>query len=106
MNNVFSVATDALSTQAMKALQIRGKASVTPHDLRHTCAVRRLGGFLDRGDSRAIAEEKLRVFFGWGPESLMPLLYANAYYETDADTVWQDKYDSYVGAIRQLEGVR
>lgn len=85
MNSVFSVATASLSADAMEALRVRGKDSVTPHDLRHTCAVRRLGGFLDRGDSRAVAEEKLRVFFGWGPESLMPLLYANAYYETDAD---------------------
>ena len=52
---------------------------------------------------RLKAIEKLRVFLGRHEKSEMPRRYARAYYETDYDTVSQDKYDSYVAAIRAVD---
>lgn len=103
LNEIFEIATAQLSPVAKAALAARGKESVEPHDLRHTAAVRRLGGFRSAGTSHSEAVEKLRALFGWHEDSPMPTRYARAYYETEYDTVWQDSYDSYVDAIRSLE---
>lgn len=106
LNEIFEIVTDQLSPAAKALLLARGKHSVQPHDLRHTCAVRRLSAYRASGYAHVEAIEKLRVFFGWGENSPMPGRYARAYYETDYDTIWQDNYDSYVDAIRSLEGVQ
>jgi len=34
--------------------------------------------------------DKLRVFFGWSPQSEMPRLYARAYFETKLSEVWNE----------------
>lgn len=105
LNAMFETVTARLSQSARSSLRIQGKLSVQPHDLRHTCAVRRLTGYKIAGYSHTESIERARVFFGWGENSPMPARYARAYYETDFDTVWQDNYDSYVDAIRSLETV-
>lgn len=103
VNEIFLMASGALRADAVRALHRQGKANVQPHDLRHTCAVRRLVGYCPSGNLDAKAIEKLRVFFGWNEKSVMPMRYARAYFETESDTVRQDNYDNYVTAIRTLE---
>lgn len=103
VNDIFLVASGALSPDAVRALHRQGKANVQPHDLRHTCAVRRLVGYCPNGRLDEKAIERLRVFFGWHEKSVMPTRYARAYFETESDTVRQDNYDNYIAAIRTVE---
>lgn len=103
VNEIFLMASGALSPDALRALHRRGKVNVQPHDLRHTCAVRRLVGYCPNGKLDEKAVERLRVFFGWHEKSVMPMRYARAYFETESDTVRQDNYNSYVAAIRTVE---
>ena len=103
LNDIFFTASGALSADAIRALYRQGKSNVQPHDLRHTCAVRRLVGYCPNGNLDAKAVQKLRVFFGWNEKSVMPMRYARAYFETESDAVRQDNYDNYVAAIRTVE---
>jgi integrase len=100
ISEVFEVATEALSDAALKSLQKQGLTSVSCHDLRHTCAVVRMRRYQEAGDDLDRAMEKLRVFFGWTPESDMPRLYARAYFETDLAEVWNEKFDQFVDTVR------
>lgn len=79
-----------------------GKESVTPHDLRHTCAVMRLHQLLQQGDSMDEALQKLRTFFGWSKTSTMPIRYARAVFEDRLATVWNDAFDDRVALLRAL----
>lgn len=79
IHRVFEVASENLSSAAKKELAMRNRSSVTAHDLRHTCAVYRLGRYVSLGDEIDMAAERLRVFFGWAPSSPMPRHYARAY---------------------------
>lgn len=102
---IMEIATDSLSANAVKALQDRGTHSVTLHSLRHTCAVYRLGKYVDHGDNLDAACEKLRAFFGWSPSSPMPRHYGRAYFEAAAAEDWNDSYDSLVNSLRRFDGV-
>lgn len=104
VNKIFSTITENLSERSRKALLDRGKAGVTPHDLRHTAAVVRLAMYVSSGLDLDTAIEKLRVFFGWSPTSQMPRHYARAYFETSLAEVWNESFDSYVEALRGLTG--
>lgn len=77
-----------------------GKTSVTPHDLRHTCAVVRLGQFLENGDTVELAMPKMRVFFGWSRDSNMPSKYARAVFEDRISGVWTNVFDERVALLR------
>ncbi|WP_246606482.1 site-specific integrase [Novilysobacter antarcticus] len=70
-----------------------GKSSVTPHDLRHTCAVVRLHQLLDQSDPMDEALQKLRAFFGWSKDSQMPVRYARAVFEDRLASVWAKDLD-------------
>jgi integrase len=102
VNEIFETATDELSIAARKSLEKQGLEGVSCHDLRHTCAVVRMRRYQENGDDLDKATEKLRVFFGWSPESEMPRLYARAYFETKLNEVWDEKFDNFVGALRNL----
>jgi hypothetical protein len=52
------------------------------------------------------AQEKLRVFFGWSNTSNMPRLNAKAYFETTLAEVWDEKFDTFVDAVRQINPER
>lgn len=104
LQRIFEVASSHLSDEALTALKLRGKESITAHDLRHTCAAYRLKRHIDSGCNLDDAMEKLRVFFGWAPNSNMPKHYARAYFETAADDVWSDNYDSFVRVMREIQG--
>lgn len=79
-----------------------GKQSVTPHDLRHTCAVVRLNQLLQQGDSMDEALQKLRAFFGWSRESQMPVRYARAVFEDRLSSDWNDALDERVAVLRAI----
>jgi len=52
------------------------------------------------GNDLDLAMDKLRVFFGWSPQSEMPRLYARAYFETKLSEVWNENFDAFVDALR------
>ncbi|MHC9085972.1 tyrosine-type recombinase/integrase [Luteimonas sp. RIT-PG2_3] len=79
-----------------------GKQSVTPHDLRHTCAVVRLNQLLHHGDSMDEALQKLRAFFGWSRESQMPIRYAKAVFEDRLSSVWNNAFDDRSEVLRAI----
>ena len=80
-----------------------GKTSLSLHDFRHTCAIIRLRGFLDRGIEMNEAEMLLRAFFGWSRNSSMPRLYAKAYYDERLQTVWDNEFDSRTEILRSSD---
>jgi integrase len=104
-NEVFEMASSKLSSQACETLRMQGKTAIQPHDLRHTAVVRRLTAYRKVGIEHSEAVEKLRAFFGWSQTSTMPRHYARAYYETEHEEVWNDRYDAYVDAVRSLGDV-
>lgn len=93
VNLAFAVASAALSEAAKKELRDRtGADTVSPHPLRHTCAVHRLAGLVDDGIEMTLALQLLRSFFGWLRTSTMPQHYASAYFESRLNTVWQRRF--------------
>lgn len=81
-----------------------GDDSISPHDLRHTCAVVRLNQLLSSGIEMTDALEQMRVFFGWSRDSEMPLRYARAVFEDRLTSVWNSKFDERVEVLRSLPG--
>lgn len=79
-----------------------GEESVTPHDLRHTCAVFRLNQLLGAGVEMSDALERLRAFFGWSRDSEMPQRYARAVFEHRLASVWNCKFDDRVEVLRSI----
>jgi integrase len=98
---MFDVATDALSEKSKQSLIKQGLTRISCHDLRHTSAVIRMRRYQDAGMDVDKAQEKLRVFFGWAKSSNMPRLYAKAYFETSLAEVWNEKFDTFVDALRR-----
>ncbi|MDX1011303.1 tyrosine-type recombinase/integrase [Sinorhizobium medicae] len=105
-NEIFETATTVLSNEARKSLSKQGLQGVSCHDLRHTSAVVRMKRYQDAGLDVDKAQEKLRVFFGWSKTSSMPRLYAKAYFETTLDEVWDEKFDTFVDALRGINPER
>jgi integrase len=101
ISEIFEIATKHLSSEAHNALSDQGIASVSCHDLRHTCAVVRMRRYQDAGHDVDRAQEKLRLYFGWTPESQMPRLYARAFFETRFEEVWNEGFDTFVDALRR-----
>jgi integrase len=99
----FKMISAALPAAAVKELRDRtGKTTISPHDLRHTCAVVRLHQLLERSVDMPVALQQLRAFFGWSKESDMPLRYAKAVFEDRLATVWNDAFDERVAIVRSL----
>lgn len=105
IHNIFDVASENLTEKSKISLSNRGVDSISPHDLRHTCAVYRLSRYVERnGGNVDLATEKLRVFFGWSHNSSMPRHYARSYYESSQSDIWSEKYDYIVSALRMING--
>jgi integrase len=103
LTKAFSLISRALPTHVIKELESRtGKTTVTPHDLRHTCAVIRLHQLLQHGDSMDEALQKMRVFFGWSRQSNMPSRYARAVFEDRLSSIWNSAFDDRVALIRAI----
>lgn len=103
VTHIFQTISAALPSNIRRILRnYTGSESITPHDLRHTCAVLRLNQFLKLGIDRQNAIENLRVLFGWSEESTMPLLYARAVFEFGLAEVWRKDFDDRVDVLRAL----
>lgn len=99
----FALISRSLPRSVVKDLKERtGKESVTPHDLRHTCAVMRLHQLLQKGGAMDEALQQLRAFFGWSRTSSMPSKYARAVFEDRLANVWSDAFDEHVALLRSL----
>lgn len=61
---------------------------------------------MESGIDLDTATNKLRVFFGWSATSAMPRHYARAYFESESADVWTDSYDTFVSALREIDGGR
>lgn len=79
-----------------------GQDSISPHDLRHTCAVVRLNQLLSSGLEMKDALERMRVFFGWSRDSDMPLRYARAVFEDRLASVWNNRFDERLEVLRNI----
>ena len=103
ISKAFTTITLALPAFALKELEDRtGKCSVSPHDLRHTCAVLRLNQLLSQADPMDVALAKLRTFFGWSKASAMPSRYARAVFEERLADVWNSTFDERVDFLRAI----
>ncbi len=78
------------------------KKNISPHDLRHTCAVLKLQQLLQNGDSMDEALAKLRLFFGWVRDLNMPLRYARAVFEERLSTIWDDKLSKHTNILKNI----
>ncbi len=100
---VFSRISASLSEAVRKVLRLSsGAEAISAHDLRHTCAVSRLGLLREQGLPNEEALQLLRSFFGWAPTSVMPGLYAEAHFEDRLKTVFASKLDARVVLLRKL----
>ena len=100
---VFSELSGCLSESSRKDLLDRCQTdTVTAHDLRHTCAVARLGLIREAGTPNDEALQLLRSYFGWAKNSLMPNHYAEAHFEDRLKEVFSRKLDARVNFLRQL----
>ncbi|HEX7643462.1 MAG TPA: site-specific integrase [Burkholderiaceae bacterium] len=107
LTKAFGIISDHLPASVSKELMDRtGKDSITPHDLRHTCAVMRLHQILEQGDPMDEAMQKLRTFFGWSRASTMPSRYARAVFEDRLASVWNDAFDERLALLRALPKVQ
>jgi integrase len=103
VTKVFCKVTNSLPDNLRKILKDRtGEDSITPHALRHTCAVFRLNQLLSESLGMEDALQRIRVFFGWSRESDMPLRYARAVFEDRLASVWRNEFDERVSVLRSL----
>jgi integrase len=103
LNKIFQKITASLPLSLRNVLRDHtGEDSITPHDLRHTCAVVRLNQFLSSGIEMTDALQRMRGFFGWSRDSEMPLRYARAVFEDRLASVWNNKFDDRVEVLRNL----
>lgn len=79
-----------------------GKKYVSPHDLRHTCATARYGGFLGIEKDVALALQRMRAFFGWSIDSEMPLHYSRAAVTDDLMKTWNQLFDKRIEVLRDM----
>jgi integrase len=106
LTKFFAKISESLPKSALDDLSARnGRNTITPHDLRHTCAVIRLNQLLANGDHMDLATQKLRAFFGWSRESMMPMRYASAVFEDRLSSVWSAEFDSQVEILRNLRNL-
>lgn len=103
LTSIFKKVSTALPANILNELEQRtGKKSITPHDLRHTCAVVRLNQLLENGKPMEEALQELRAFFGWSRTSDMPQKYAKAVFEDQLSGIWNNVFDDRVSILRAL----
>lgn len=103
VKGLFKKISGSLPVSLQKELQDHaGADSITPHQLRHTCAVVRLNQLLSSGVETENALQQLRTFFGWSRESDMPLRYARAVFENRLNSVWNSQFDEHVAILSAI----
>jgi integrase len=102
---LFQKISDSLPRNLRNCLRdYTGEDSVSAHDLRHTCAVVRLNQILSEGVEMDDALQRMRTFFGWSRESVMPLRYARAVFEDRLASIWKSEFDDRVAILRSIPG--
>ncbi len=104
VNSIFSRAKGSLSNTSQATLDKHHSVTLSPHSLRHTAAVYRIRAYIEQGFSLDHAVEKLRVFFGWAPNSQMPRLYARAYFESSHQQIWTESFDDFIKGLTESTG--
>lgn len=103
VSKAFQRLTAALSESARaELLRLTGAPCLSPHALRHTCAVLRMKQLLGLGNSPEQAMSHLRSFFGWSKTSVMPLHYAKAALDERLNDTWNDNLDKRLEVLRNL----
>jgi len=103
LTQAFAQVSKCLPENVLKELKDRtGQDSISPHDLRHTCATIKLNQLLEMGFPMEEALQMMRAFFGWSRESSMPLHYAKAVFEDRLASVWNNAFDARVTLLRSL----
>lgn len=103
MRHAMRQLTESLSPEARKQLfDQTGARNLVPHALRHTCAVVRMKQWTRQGLSPAEAMMRMRSFFGWSRESLMPMLYAKAALDEQLNDSWNEQLDDRVNFLKDL----
>lgn len=90
------------NTLKKELIDKNNKNSISPHDLRHTCAVIRLNQFLSIGDSMDMALAKMRSFFGWSRNSSMPMRYAGVVFDHRLLNVWNSSFDDHTNILKSI----
>ncbi|NVI82709.1 site-specific integrase [Janthinobacterium sp. BJB401] len=99
----FNHLSERMPASVRKLLQDKNKKdSISPHDLRHTCAVVRLNQMLEEKVPMVEALQRLRSFFGWSYKSDMPLRYARAVFEDRNANVWARILDDRIELVRSI----
>lgn len=104
VDKIFKTLSSALSPGAKDQFRARtgGKADVSPHDLRHTCATAQYANFMAQQPDPVLTMQRMRAFFGWSKESKMPEVYAHAAIQDDLLQAWNDTFDA---RLRTLRGI-
>lgn len=99
--------TAAINEDALALFRQRtgGKKYISSHDLRHTRATVLYPLFLQQGDSRELALQRMRAYFGWERDSDMPDYYARAAIQDDLVRAWESIFDDNLAVLRRLDGV-
>jgi integrase len=103
-NKVFKTLTSVLCVEARTSLHQKsgGKESISPHDLRHTCATARYAMFMAMSTDRELALQRMRAFFGWSVKSPMPEHYARAAIQEDLMLTWNKLFSEKTDLLRRL----
>lgn len=105
ITKVFNQLSSAISPETLSRFTERsgGKARISPHDLRHTCATARYSMFMAHEPNRDLTFQRLRAFFGWSEQSTMPEHYARAAIQEDLLRTWGRLFDTRVSVLRELK---
>jgi len=105
VTKIFHALSGAISPKALKKFSDRtgGKAHISPHDLRHTCATAYYATFMDCEQDRELTFQRMRAFFGWSVNSAMPEHYARAAIQEDLMQAWGRLFDLKISALRDIQ---
>ena len=103
VTKIFHKISTSISEDARNELHYRtGAANLTPHALRHTCAVARMKQLLNSGQTVEQAMQQLRAFFGWSKTSKMPLHYARTALDELLNEKWNDSLDERINFLKSI----
>lgn len=119
-NDMYRIATVALSSEAKSILRMKGwslsdnfgniiehgrKTWVSPHDCRHTSVIVRLNMWRERGLPLDDAVERLRPFYGWTANSSMPRLYSRAFWAGQPTLDEEERFNFYIENLREIDRI-
>ncbi len=105
VTKIFHALSRAISPKALRRFSdsAGGKAHISPHDLRHTCATASYAMYMAQDQNRELTLQRMRAFFGWSVKSTMPEHYARAAIQEDLMQAWGHLFDSKVRILRDYQ---